>query len=262
MIGHEAMYLHRIMLAGACVLRMNEVERTNMRIREATLDFARNYPVIFYKLMRLRRRYRELLINADTEVVIEGYPRSANTFAVAAFQIAQARAIQMGRHTHAIAQLKEAVRRGLPTIVLIRKPVDAVSSYVIREPAVDVGLAIRRYINYYEAVRVLRRGILIAEFNTVTSDFGSIIAKLNQKYATDYFGFTHTEEQVEAVFGRVEEMERADCNGVLLETRVARPSGDRVALKKSLAATLNKPRYVRQLQVCNSLYEELTACRR
>ncbi len=46
-------------------------------------------PTVYFGIQRLRPSRRYLLVTKDTEIVIEGYPRSANTFAVAAFLVAQ-----------------------------------------------------------------------------------------------------------------------------------------------------------------------------
>src|SRR5204862_776059 len=115
-----------------------------------------DYPRLYYPVMRHRRRYKDLLISDDTELVIEGYPRSGNTFAVAALQFAQTRVLRIARHTHSPAQVMEAVRRRLPTLVLVRAPRDAAVSLVIREPAVTLERALKRYERYHRRLHGYR----------------------------------------------------------------------------------------------------------
>src|SRR5204863_182142 len=62
------------------------------------------------------------VIGRDTKVVIDGYTRSASTFAVYAFQLAQERPVRMAHHLHAPAQLIAAARAHVPTIAVIREP--------------------------------------------------------------------------------------------------------------------------------------------
>ena len=56
-------------------------------------EWARRYvgrrPFLFYNFYRLKPSYRDLLVDRRTRIVIEGFPRSGNTFAVAAFEQAQ-----------------------------------------------------------------------------------------------------------------------------------------------------------------------------
>src|SRR5580658_8003661 len=62
------------------------------------------------------------VIGPRTELVIDGFTRSATTFAVYAFQLAQDTPVQLAHHLHAPAQLIRAARRGVPAVALIRKP--------------------------------------------------------------------------------------------------------------------------------------------
>ncbi len=228
-----------------------------MLLREILLDKIRQCPILFYTLTRQIKRYNNVLINKDTEIVIEGYPRSANTFAVAALEVAQQRKIKVARHTHAIAQIKVAARQGLPTIILVRKPKDAILSYVIREKNVTLSLAINRYKAYYSAVRQLQDNFHIARFEDVTSNYGAVIKSLNKKYSTNFLLFQHTDKNVSDVFERVEEMEREISNGELSESKVARPSNKRKDMKASLEIELQKNKYTEKLEHCNKIYQQL-----
>lgn len=92
-----------------------------MLLRETALDYIRQYPTLFFSILSFKKKYKNLLVNEDTDIVIEGYPRSANTFAVAAFEITQGKPVKIARHTHAVAQLKRATRLKKPTLVIINQ---------------------------------------------------------------------------------------------------------------------------------------------
>src|SRR5918999_5771267 len=87
-------------------------------------------PLLALPLARLRGH--GVPFERDTEIVIEGFPRSANSFAVAAFARAQGRKPKIAHHVHAPAQVIAAARAGIPAIVLIRNPEEAVLEYVIK----------------------------------------------------------------------------------------------------------------------------------
>jgi len=118
------------------------------KVRHKTRALIDVYPVLYLLLRRLRPRTRRLAVERDTELVIEGFLRSANTFAVAAFGFAQQRDVEIAHHMHAPAQVIPAVRMGIPTLVLIRHPKDAVLSLVIREPHISVEQASKDYIRF------------------------------------------------------------------------------------------------------------------
>jgi len=117
---------------------------TNLRFQaRATIS---RYPWLYFPIQRLRPRRRDLVVARDTEIVIEGYPRSANTYAVCAFLFAQQHPVRIARHLHVPAQVIQAVRWGIPTLILIRKPQDAIASLLVREPMLFAKRAINDYI--------------------------------------------------------------------------------------------------------------------
>src|SRR4051794_35640317 len=82
------------------------------------------YPRLSLPLARHRTK-NGIAADRTTDIVIEGFPRSGNTFAVVAFRLAQSRAMQVAHHLHIPAQLLWADRVGMPSMVLVRNPVDA-----------------------------------------------------------------------------------------------------------------------------------------
>lgn len=215
-------------------------------------------PSLFYPIMRLRKKYRKVLISAQTEVVIEGFPRSANTFAVAAFEFAQGRKVSIARHTHAPAQIIASVQRKLPTIVLLRKPYDAVTSLVVREPRITLALALKRYIWFYKTILAYKHGYVVACFDEVVSDYSKTINRLNIKFGVCFKLFEHNHDNVQRVFGIIENMERKDAGGMLRETHVARPSSIRNEIKVNLSKDINNNFFKKLLMECNLLYNEFS----
>jgi len=146
-----------------------------------------------------RRKYpgpSPRVVDGDTEVVIDGYTRSASTFAVYAFQIAQPQPVRLAHHLHAPAQLMQAARRGLPTIMVIREPRGAVLSQVVREPGVDLLDALWAYSRFHESLAACRDAFVVADFDEVTSDFGAVVTRMNAKYGTAYGVLDGSSEQL------------------------------------------------------------------
>jgi hypothetical protein len=67
----------------------------------------------FYNFYRLRPSYRDLLVDRRTQIVIEGFPRSGNTFAVVALQQAQRESVRVARHLHMPEQVIRAAKSGV-----------------------------------------------------------------------------------------------------------------------------------------------------
>lgn len=171
------------------------------------------WPRLLVWLMRLRHRNARFLrriVGPDTEIVIEGYPRSGNSFANRAFAAAQPREVSVATHTHSAAQVELATRRGLPTLVVVRDPAEAIPSlHALREQVrrsepghapVDVVDELRRYIRFHRRVLTVADRVVIAPFAEVIADYGNVIRRVNERFGVDFEPFEHTPENVEDVF--------------------------------------------------------------
>jgi hypothetical protein len=145
------------------------------------------------------------VISADTELVIDGYTRSASTYAVYALQLAQARPVRLAHHLHAPAQLIEAARRDVPALLLVRDPRDAILSQVVREPGIALRDALVAYARFHERLMPYSEYFVIADFETVTSDFGSVIRELNARFALSLTEFVPTQAAVRECFAFIEQ---------------------------------------------------------
>jgi hypothetical protein len=123
--------------------------------------------------------------NGRTQICIEGYRRSANSFSVRMFRIAND-GIHVAHHTHSTANLARALRCVIPTIVLIRDPVNAITSSVIAQARGDIDDEVYRYLKFYHWVEPRVDSVVIAEFETVIADFNQVIRRVNEKYNTAF----------------------------------------------------------------------------
>jgi hypothetical protein len=83
---------------------------------------------------------------------------------------------------------------GIPTMVLVREPKGAILSQVIREPGVHMESAMVAYARFHSCLLPFRSSFVIADFQEVTKRFGSVIARVNDKFATSFAQFEHTDE--------------------------------------------------------------------
>ncbi len=217
------------------------------------------FPSIFHMQMRLRG-HRELTVKRDTDLVIEGFPRSGNTFACAAFQLAQPYPLKLARHLHAPAQIVIAARWGIPALLLLRRPADAALSLLIRDRTVTLAGALGGYARFYSALSAWREHFVVASFEQVTCDFGSVIARLNRRFGSGFALFEHNAENEAAAFAEVERMELADSGGgPLRQTHVSRPSMEREAMKENLAAALSEPSIAAAHRRAQGVYDDFLA---
>ncbi len=171
---------------------------------------AGKHPALFYPLFRLRGGYgMRNPVRRDTDLVIEGYPRSGNTFALLAFRLSQHQPVKTADHFHVPAQVMLAARYGVPACVLIRDPEDVVRSLVVKYPFIRPKDALRGYRSFYRACLRYRDHFVAASFDQVTSDFGEVVDSINAKFGTNFVRFEHREANIRRVFDFLDERNEA-----------------------------------------------------
>ena len=198
-------------------------------------------------------------VSPTTEIVIEGYPRSGNTFAVVAFRLAQGRQIEIAHHLHAAAQIKRAARLDVPAVVLIREPSEAILSLVVRDPHASIRWALCSYIRFYSAVIPYLAKTVVAPFATATSDLASIIRMVNASYGTAFKEFVPTEDALNSVRQTVEWMGQRDSimTGQDYRLGVALPSEQRRRAKDARRTEYLDERNKPLRLTAESLYERV-----
>jgi hypothetical protein len=219
---------------------------------------AGKHPAAFYGLYRLARKDRERVVTPETQLVIEGFPRSANSFARVAFNRAQKGTVRIATGLHVPAQVIRAARWRIPTLVLIRSPKDAVLSFAIRDP-ISVEQALKYYLAFYETVEGYGDAYVLGTFEEVTEDFGQVIQRMNDRFGTSYFPFRHNERNVEAVLARVERNSKRRFGNAHWENKASRPVAAREEKKRGLERELEGPEAGRLLSRAESVYDRLTS---
>jgi hypothetical protein len=166
-----------------------------------------------------------LVATCRTDLVIEGFPRSANTYAVAAFRCANGDGPVLADHLHVAANALRGLRLGAPVVVLVRDPVDASASLVQRQP-VRPATALRAYVRFHEALRDRLAELVVSDFAVTTTSFGSVLAEVNRRHGTHFRPFGHTPAEEAWCRGHVVAADLRDQGRVRART-VALPHPER-----------------------------------
>lgn len=196
-------------------------------------------------------------LTPDTQIVIEGFPRSGNTFALHALRLAEAaagREVVIKSHVHVPAQVALATRRGLPTLYVIREPVHTVASLIVAAAHVPIRHALREYTHHHEQVFAYRKGFVVGEFREITSDYAAVIRRVNERFGTSFALFEQTPENVDAVFREIEVDHQRVHQG--REAGLPRPSSGRDPVKSWLVEQIGHPQYRAELADAQAIYEE------
>ncbi len=225
-------------------------------IRAKTRTYLSVRPALYLPLVKIRHWFtRERIVNADTDIVIEGFPRSANTFAVFAFRFAQPQPVKIAHHLHAAVQVLGAIHYGIPAIVLIRHPKDAITSLTLRNPETSISTAFDDYFVFYRAL-LGKSGFVVAKFEDVVSDFGAVISRVNERFGTSFVPFSSTSEDTQNIFEAIETRHTKLTNSRSVnELMVARPSEAKKQAKGQIQKILGTT-YANALREAEDLWRE------
>ncbi len=218
------------------------------------------YPGIYIPMARLRHRGSpDYPLNRGTELVLEAFGRAGSTYALYGFRLAQPREVRVAHHTHAAAQVITAVRWGLPTIVIVRPPVDSTLSHMARR-RIPARAPLQAWVRFHERILPYRDGFVVTSFAEMTSDFGAVIGRVNERFGTSYAVWESSPENDQRIFDLINQRNvqrfgsgESDAKAQAL----ARPTAEREALKRRMRAEVESPKLASMRRRAEALYREL-----
>lgn len=206
------------------------------------------YPGLFNRLYRCFDSDPDRLVGPQTELVIEGFPRSANSFSVNAFTWAQGRAVNIANHIHVPGQIFAGLALGKPVCLLIRPPEEAIPALLAKIAHFSPRDVAAAYARYYRALQPYRDAVVLATFAEATGNFGQVIDRLNEKFSMNYKTIDQeTHDQFSRRFLALDKYQRATTTASYLSDQ------DRAQATGRQQSTLP------ELSACQAVYREFTA---
>lgn len=177
--------------------------------------------------MRSRTAYDHTRYTPRCDVVVDGFPRSANTYVWYALKASVEPKYVVRGHTHAASTLKAAVAAEKPVMLLVREPDGAVSSLYQLLNGVSLESCLNSYARFYTQCYSLKRRLYIAEFNDVINDFGAVSQDFYDRFGLDWPAYHKNEANEFLVNDAIEYANRRRNLGEVREAGIARPSAHR-----------------------------------
>jgi hypothetical protein len=139
-----------------------------------------------YKKKQLGMQAHESIVNEQTELVIDGFQGSANSFATVAFKQSQTRPVFLSHHLHSPNQIIQAVKNDIPVLLTVREPEGAVLSLTSRWYYISVESALKSYIGFYSKLKPYVDGCVISNFVQTTQHLDRTIEAINIRFNTNF----------------------------------------------------------------------------
>lgn len=215
---------------------------------------------LYQAVMRWKsRRVPSLLVRRDrTKLVIEAYPRSSNSFGVRMFRHANPDLTyeEVSHHSHIVSNVKQAVKWNIPVLVIVREPVDAITSNMIAHGDTSdsmLRILTTKYLDFYGWCLENKDAMVIAAFEDVTEGrFRRISERLNERFGTSFSTDFDEKELMEDVKKTIKEGSPNKEN----PSRIPIPSREREAMYEELRPHVRSSSVI---QSASRLYEKILA---
>lgn len=221
-------------------------ERLSLRLKTV--------PTLFWPLARLREDGKKRVVRRDSDIVIEGFWRCGNHFATYAFIVAQPRPVQVAHHFHAPAQLMLAAQWGVPGVLLIRNPVDAVASsaiYLRRDPRP----MLRLYTIFHQSLVPYADRLVVSDFDDTVGDFGAVIEQVNRRFGRSFDLYRGDDASRAEVERRIRKEHEANMGADA--GRLPLPSEEKARQKQAVIDRIREPACAALVQEAESAYDRL-----
>ena len=213
------------------------------------LSFIGNYRPCTPIFKKMKGRYPHYALE-DSQICIEGFPRSGNTFIVATIQRWNP-GIKISHHSHLASNVKYAVDHNIPTIVLIREPLEAVSSAIVWDGKLKAAIGLRGYLSFYRSLLPCLSQVMVLDFSDFTKHPDRVVQEINRKFGLRLGWKTYDVKEQKAIRRYLNGHDERSSRGL---TSASLPNNEKNDLKLSIKAKLVKNR---MLKVATGIYGDV-----
>jgi hypothetical protein len=188
------------------------------------------------------------LCDRTTDLCIEGYPSSGNSFSFALLRIANDR-LRIAHHCHSVANFRLALGYGVPAVCLIRDPEDAIASRLARFKG-NLRSSVLEYIDFYDFALEHRDRLTIVTFEELTGNTAAFLERVAQA-SGQTFDLTDIERLKQKAVAYITRWSKQHGD----PERISLPSSRREISKAQLRESIRGHRRFRDARC---LWEEIT----
>jgi hypothetical protein len=210
----------------------------------------------FFRYLQKINLSTEKYTNSSTDITVDGFQRSANTFAYVGFSILN-RDIKIAHHSHVSSQIIFSVKNNIPVLLLIRDPIDSiVSFYIFLNEEVPFKTIINSWKNFYLPLIAHKKKIYVSDFDDTINNFEETIDNVNSFYNTNFKSKFNGENFKEEIFKAIKQSHNNRFNKKLNKGSLALPVDSRNKKKRMLIFNIQK-NFQKEIEECKIIYNKL-----
>lgn len=114
----------------------------------------------------LEKLPKKKVADNDKSLVIDGFPRSGNTFLADIIVVSQGQDFKFAHHSHLPENLLLGIELGIPSVAIFRDPLQAISSFMLYSEQNEVQ-ATKRWIRFYQTLEDSIDKLVVISFDDI-----------------------------------------------------------------------------------------------
>jgi hypothetical protein len=136
-----------------------------------------------------------------SQVAVCGFPRSGNTFLGRVLRFSSTGSTSLVNHFHSSAQLIRSVKIGIPSVLILRDPVEVILSLYIgyqtkNKKRLPITIHYLRYLIYHISLLPYRKKLLVIHFHEIKNNPEYFISLYKKKYGGEFKNITNLKDEV------------------------------------------------------------------
>lgn len=203
---------------------------------------------------------KDLVLTRDSDLCVEGFPRSANTYGVLLIEKFAKKPLKIAHHLHIASQIKYAVEWDIPAVLLIREPIEAIPSLILREQGVSIQTAMEWYNSFHTELVPLKEKLAVWKFDELVANPLECLRSLDKKLGLWELEENLTSLKNEEIFKEIDRLDKETKKGQDLGLVNSRPNAQKGAAKKEVLDSIYQRKdYRKEMERAQELYQFFTS---
>lgn len=190
------------------------------------------------------------VVTKNHHICIDGFQRCGNTYFTFLVQNFN-RQLKIGHHTHGAGNILLALKYNIPVVLLVRNPLDAVSSLIAQDQNLNIEFGLAHYIAFYKKLIPYKNRLIISDFDQTVNHPDRLIEKINNRFNLTLTKPDLSENRKKDYLKRLKQIDNQNGNTNLSSLA---PNEEKEKLKTEIKEKIQQ---CRQIKEAISAYQEL-----
>lgn len=187
----------------------------------------------FYYILSNRRSeigipFTRYLVSKRTDVVVEGFPRSGNTWLTEFMRYKTD--LTIASHIHYPFMVRDGIRYKIPVYLVVRHPLESISSLMVRDRSYTVESAVYYYLAFHNDILKYVHDIRVISFEKVTQELDVLSREMNK----NHHGIEADKNEILVFKDHLVSLEKSRYKGQELVNKIGLPNELRLKKKAQL----------------------------